>query len=88
MPGIDVGQNAPAEALKIERLAETLYVKKEHLDPTDAPPWACIDDHERELYRTCVESRSWRSSSSYAAPRHDQVRGGLHEREQADVDRH
>lgn len=45
------------EAAAIERLAEKLYDKLEHLDPTpDAPDWYDMTDDGRDLYRVVIKS--------------------------------
>lgn len=39
----------------IERLAERLHRKMEHLDPGPAEvTWAALSEYEREFYRICV----------------------------------
>jgi hypothetical protein len=40
----------------VDRLAEVLHAKMEHLDPTDGPSWVCMSEHDREFYRACVEA--------------------------------
>lgn len=40
----------------IDRLAERLYARMEHLDPSSGLTWTDLNDHEREFYRTCVET--------------------------------
>lgn len=39
----------------LETLAKKLHDKMEHLEPTDRPDWAHMDNHEREFYRLCIE---------------------------------
>lgn len=40
----------------IERLAERLHWKFEHLDPTGEPLWSDRDDGVREIYRIAIRS--------------------------------
>lgn len=40
----------------IEAVAETLYMKMEHLEPRDSRVFSELSDHEKEFYRACVEA--------------------------------
>ena len=38
-----------------EKLAEILYLKMEHLDPSDnCPSWYGLSEFDREFYRICI----------------------------------
>lgn len=44
----------PDEA--VEKLAERLFEKMEHLDPVGEPPWAALSEDERDFYRFSVQA--------------------------------
>ena len=47
--------NVDVSEAAVERLANRLHDKMEHLDPTEDGEWACLPDRKREFYRLCVE---------------------------------
>lgn len=50
------GRVDPRFAAAVTRLAERLYLKMEHLDPTGAADWGLLTERERDFYRLCVVS--------------------------------
>ena len=38
----------------INHLAECLFWKMEHLDPTDRPDWNLLTDRQQEFYKLCI----------------------------------
>ena len=54
----DLDENRPnmSSANAIERLAEYLYFKLEHLDPIEAPRWSELCEDDKELYINCVKA--------------------------------
>ena len=40
----------------IDRLAQRLYWKMEHLDPSEEPDWEKLNDWDKDNYRLCVEA--------------------------------
>jgi hypothetical protein len=55
----------PDEA--IDALAQRLYWKMEHLDPSDEPPWDCLNDRKKDHYRLLIGYVMQHRSLVYAA---------------------
>lgn len=40
----------------VQRAAELLHSKMEHLDPSEKPSWSLLDERDRDFYETCAEA--------------------------------